>query len=145
MAFVNAAGTAMPPMFVAKGKTQRSLQSFNTRAAPSGTMWSYQENGWMTDDLGEQWLNNIFLKHCGLQRPELLILDGHSSHESLAILQRAMEEISLFLHFHHIPPITFNPWINLYLALSSNPTMLLVPSFCRTHYSLSINGRSQPI
>lgn len=45
MACVNAAGTAMPPMFVVKGKTPRSLYSFNTQAAPANTKWSYQEKG----------------------------------------------------------------------------------------------------
>ena len=34
----------------------------------------------------------IFLKHCGSKRPQLLIFDGHSSHETLAIIERAIEE-----------------------------------------------------
>ncbi|KAK3751272.1 hypothetical protein RRG08_006432 [Elysia crispata] len=38
---INAAGRAMPPLCVVKGKTQRSLQSFATQDGPEGgTIWS---------------------------------------------------------------------------------------------------------
>ena len=55
MACVNAAGNRMPPMLVVKGKTTRCLHGFNTDAAPVGTMWEFQQNGWMTDVIGEKW------------------------------------------------------------------------------------------
>ena len=103
MACVNAMGSWMPPMFVAKGKTTASLHGFNTAAAPPGTMWSFQPNGWMTDELGEKWFTEIFLKHCGPQRPQVLILDGHSSHESLAILENALAND---IHILSLPPHT---------------------------------------
>lgn len=127
MACVNAAGTAMPPMFVVKGKTPRSLYSFNTQAAPANTKWSYQEKGWMTDQIGEQWFDNVFLSNCGPQRPQLLILDGHSSHESLAILQRAIEENIYILALpphttHHLQPLdksVFGPFNKAYNAICS--------------------------
>ena len=61
-ACVNAMGHWMPPMFVVKGKTSASLHGFNTEAAPVGSIWSYQENGWMTDVLGEKWFKNVFLE-----------------------------------------------------------------------------------
>lgn len=110
MACVNAAGCAMPPMFVVKGKTFRSVHGFNTDAAPSNATWAFQQNGWMDDELGEQWFNGVFLKHCGAHRPQLLILDGHSSHESLAILERAIEEQIYILALpphttHHLQPL----------------------------------------
>ena len=75
MACVNAAGEKMPPMFVVKGKTSRSLHGFNTIAAPEGSKWDYQVNGWMNDELGEKWFQQVFLEHCGPQRPQLIILD----------------------------------------------------------------------
>ena len=90
-------------MFVVKGKTSRSLYGFNTRAAPTGTHWFYQKNGWMEDSVGEKWFNDVFLKFCGPERFQLLILDGHASHESLAILMRAMEE---GIHILALPPHT---------------------------------------
>jgi hypothetical protein len=63
MACVNAAGRTMPPLFVAtKGKTSKSLHSFNTSAAPVGTKWFMQKNGWMTDSIGERWFEEVFLR-----------------------------------------------------------------------------------
>ena len=35
---------------------------------------------------------NLFLKHCGTQRPIVLVMDNHDSHFSLEVLQKAMEE-----------------------------------------------------
>ncbi|XP_045210605.2 jerky protein homolog-like [Mercenaria mercenaria] len=103
MTCVNASGRRMPPMFVVKGKTSRSLYGFNTSAAPIGTRWAWQKNGWMDDNLGERWFNEVFLEFCGSERPQLLILDGHSSHETLGILMRAMEEN---IHILALPPHT---------------------------------------
>lgn len=103
MACVNAAGERMPPMFVVKGKTCKSLYGFNTEVAPKGSRWAFQSNGWMDDTLGERWFNDIFLKNCGPDRPQLLILDGHSSHETLGMLMQAMEEN---VHILALPPHT---------------------------------------
>jgi len=47
----------------------------------------------MTDGIGEKWFQDIFLTTIEPERPQLLILDGHSSHETLGLLQCAMEEI----------------------------------------------------
>lgn len=110
MACVSASGRRMPPMFVVKGKTSRSLYGFNTEAAPPSSTWLYQKNGWMDDQIGESWFREVFLKHCGPSRPQLLILDGHSSHETLAILMCAMEAniqlLSLPPHTtHHLQPL----------------------------------------
>lgn len=103
MACVNAAGVQMPPMFVVKGKTPKSLYRFNTQVAPQGSMWTFQTNGWMDDSISERWFNDIFLKNCGPERPQQLILDGHSSHETLGILMKAMEEN---IHILALPPHT---------------------------------------
>lgn len=73
-----------------KGKTSASLHGMNVADAPKGTMFAFQENGWMTDELGERWFRNIFLKICGPERPQLLLLDGHSSHVSLGTLELAI-------------------------------------------------------
>ena len=110
VASVNAAGERMSPLLVVKGKTERSVFGFNTREAPSGTMWDFQENGWMDDRIGERWFKEIFLKQCGTDRPQVLILDGHSSHESLALIQEGIREniaiLSLPPHTtHYLQPL----------------------------------------
>ncbi|XP_069108119.1 uncharacterized protein [Argopecten irradians] len=128
MACVNAAGKTMSPMFVVKGKTNVSIHGFDTSAAPVGTKWAVQENGWMTDKIGEQWFRDIFLAECGEERPQLLVLDGHSSHESLAILELARENnISILClppHTTHIlQPLdrsVFGPFSNAYNTACSD-------------------------
>lgn len=103
MACVNAAGNKMSPLFIVKGKTSRSLHGFNTLAAPQGTRWHYQANGWMNDEIGERWFEDVFLMECGKERPQLLILDGHSSHESLSIIELAIQNN---IHILSLPPHT---------------------------------------
>jgi len=46
IAAVNAEGRSLPPHFVVKGKTQRSLGSFQTEDAPEGSTWSVSDSGW---------------------------------------------------------------------------------------------------
>ena len=53
-----------------------------------------------------EWFENVFLKECGPQRPQLLIVDSHCSHEPLDLIQ---------------------------LAQAENITLLNLPSHC-THY-----------
>ena len=114
-------------MFVVKGKTSASLHGFNTEAAPEVSIWTFQENGWMNDTIGEKWFRNVFLKNCGDQRPLLLILDGHSSHESLAILECALANnlhiLSLLPHItHSLQPLdrsVFGPFSAAYNAACS--------------------------
>ena len=127
MACVNAMGRRMPPMFVVKGKTSASLHGFNTEAAPEDSIWTFEENGWMNDTIGEKWFRNVFLKNCGDQRPLLLILDGQSSHEYLAILDCALANNVLILSLpphttHSLQPLDrslFGPFSAAYNAACS--------------------------
>ena len=122
MACINGAGSAMPPLVITKGKTVKSVHGYKTSDAPRGTVWSFQDKGWITEDIGENWFDEVFLKHCGPKRPQLPIFDGHSSHETLAIIERAMEEnialISLPPHCtHYLQPLdrsVFGPFKTSY-------------------------------
>ena len=93
----------MPPLCVVKGKTQRSLQSFATQDGPEGTIWSYQANAWMDDDIGHQWFQQVYLANCGPARPQLLVLDSPHSHEVLDMLEIAQEQE---IHVLVLPPHT---------------------------------------
>ncbi len=99
----NAAGNKLPPMVVIRGKTSKSLNSWAVAAGPQNALWTYQDKAWMTNDLGEEWFSRVFLQHCGPERPQLLILDGHSSHQTLGLLERAKEEN---IHILALPPHT---------------------------------------
>lgn len=52
---------------------------------------------------GEQWFKTVFLPNCGNERPQLLILDGHGSHETLGLLELAAQE---GIHVLALPPHT---------------------------------------
>ncbi|XP_050392731.1 uncharacterized protein LOC126811204 [Patella vulgata] len=122
---INAAGACMPPMFIVKGKTNRCLNGFATLDAPNGTIWTYQERAWMNDFLGQEWFNNVFLKHCGPDRPQLLILDSHGSHEVTELLVKARANDIYILALpphttHHLQPLDkgiFGPLQNSYNRL----------------------------
>ncbi len=92
MAYINAAGLAMPPMFVVKGKMQRCVNSVKTQDGPKGSSWTYQQKAWMEDELVIGWFQRVFLKQCGEERPQLLLLDCHHSHETLSLLEAAKAE-----------------------------------------------------
>ncbi|XP_078334130.1 uncharacterized protein LOC144625794 [Crassostrea virginica] len=100
---VNAQGGFMPPMVVVRGKTKRCIQSWGVEDAPAGTVFTYQARAWMDDILGEEWFHKVFLANCGPHRPQLLILDSHSSHEVIGLLEAAVEND---VHILALPPHT---------------------------------------
>ncbi|XP_072389643.1 uncharacterized protein [Diabrotica undecimpunctata] len=60
--------------------------------APSGSQGCAAPSGWMTVELFEQWMIN-FVKHTNptKESPNLLIMDNHESHISLASIKFAKE------------------------------------------------------
>ncbi|MES9884386.1 MAG: helix-turn-helix domain-containing protein [Sedimenticola sp.] len=105
---VNAAGQKMPPLIIVKGKTSRSLRAFNTHEGPDGALWAFQKNAWMNDQMGSTWFEEVFMKHCGDGRPQLLIMDNHRSHETLGLLEAAAA--------NNIGVFTFPPHSTHYLC-----------------------------
>jgi transposase len=106
VACINAAGAYMPPMIIVKGKSYRARFSWEHNDTPKETQWAHQANAYMTEELGLSWFTNLFLKHCGDARPQVLILDGHKSHTSLDLLVAAREAnislVTLPPHSTHI-------------------------------------------
>ena len=72
--------------------------------------------------LGVEWFQNVFLQESGPQRPQLLILDPHCSHQPLDLLELAKKEnitlLSLPSHCtHYLQPLDrsmFSPLKNKY-------------------------------
>ena len=109
VACVNSVGERMSTLLVVKCKIERSVFCFIT--AETRTM--VQRNLSSTD------------------RPQILILDGHSSHESLALIQEWIGENVAILS---LPPHTshyLQPWTELCLVHSTNSTTERVQNFCR--------------
>jgi len=103
IAAVNAAGTSVPPHFIVKGKTQRSLNSFRTEDAPCNSTWSVSDSGWTKQGIGLLWFQKSFLPAIGSHRPQLLILDGHDSHNFVELIEEA---VSNNIHLIELPAHT---------------------------------------
>ena len=54
--------------------------------APCVTMWSVSETDWTQQGLAQLWFLNTFLPNIGPERSQVLILDGHDSHNHLKLI-----------------------------------------------------------
>ena len=69
-------------------------------------------NGWTNDDLGFEWLQEMFEKHTASHtagRYRLLILDGHSSHATTSIHGCAFSKANIMSEFAAAGLIPFKP------------------------------------
>jgi hypothetical protein len=79
---INATGWTLDPMIIFEGKLHISTWYENS---PLPTAWriAVSENGWTTDELTFEWLQQVFepqTRSRTVGRYRLLILDGHGSH-----------------------------------------------------------------
>ncbi|CAG2198780.1 unnamed protein product [Mytilus edulis] len=124
---INAAGQNIPPMVIVRGKTSKSLNAFNVSEGVPETKYTYQERAWMEDVLSETWFRDHFLRFCGPERPQIILLDSHSSHETLDLIEVARENgIELFTFpphtTHWLCPLdktVFGPLIRHYHGICS--------------------------
>ena len=84
----------------------------------------------MEDSLGVEWLKKIFLPYCGPQRPQVLVLDQHHSHEAYFMLKFAKEQD---IHILAFPPHTCKP-----LASVPGKGVLFSPEQILQKYLLTI-------
>ena len=103
IACINAAGTALPPFYVFKGK----LRNYDLlHGAAPNSAYEMSESGWSNGQILVKYLKTHFLKYIqkGLvdnHDPVLLIYDGHASHVNLDLIRWAIENnIILFV----LPP-----------------------------------------
>ena len=97
-------------LLVIKGKTSRSLYSLRTEDAPSGTKFSVSDSGWTKQGLALIWFREHFLKHIGAARPQVLIMDGHNSHNFVELIDSAKENNIILVELpehtsHHLQPL----------------------------------------
>ena len=105
---VNAAGSFLPPMiiFPRVNMTQRLLVG-----APPCTVGVASKSGWVDQDLFLKWLTH-FISHVkpSPDVPHLLLLDGHVSHKSLAVIDLARQNGVVMITFpphstHKLQPL----------------------------------------
>ena len=88
----NAEGVVIPSHVIIPGKTKRCLNGYDTMNAPSGTNISVSDSGWTKVGIGLLWFTQTFLPNIGPERPQMLISDGHESHNHLEFVEKAREE-----------------------------------------------------
>ena len=89
LACVSASGYSMPPMVIFDRKR---LKPDHCNGEIPGSVYGLSSNGWIDSELFEVWFTKHFLTHIPAVRPVLLLLDGHSSHYQLPLIQRAAKE-----------------------------------------------------
>lgn len=90
IACVSASGDKIPPHIIAKGKTERALHGFDLKSAPYGAKWSVSSKGWTKQGIARLWFESTFLPNIGPARPQVLILDGHDSHNFVELIELAI-------------------------------------------------------
>ena len=79
---INAEGIAIPPMIIFRGKVHQEAW-FNPERFDSSWTIALSDSGWTNDNLGLEWLVQVYHPHTEKLRQgiyRLLIMDGHGSH-----------------------------------------------------------------
>ena len=81
----SAAGHYIPPLIIfPRVRMNDKLKT----GAPPGTIFETSPKGWINKDIFFRWLD-FFIKSIPKARPVLLIYDGHSSHISMEVIEKA--------------------------------------------------------
>ena len=105
---MNAMGTFVPPAFIFPRKRMKNELMDN---APMGSKAYCQLNGWMCSEIFVQWLEHfVHYTKASNENKVLLLLDGHSSHKSLEVLQYAKDNGVILFCFpahctHRLQPL----------------------------------------
>ena len=84
----NAFGDFLPPLIVYKA--QYACNSWS-EYGPNGAKYKVSKSGWMEEPNFYDWLTNIFIKETEhLKGNKVLILDGHTYHISLRVIESAL-------------------------------------------------------
>ena len=103
LATVGAAGAFLPPVIVLPGE-HTGTKSHQIDGAPKGSFFSWTKNGWMDSRTFFGFVANLFypyLVQMKITLPVLLLVDGHSTHQS--------PEVSEFCSTHGIILYRFPP------------------------------------
>ena len=97
LAAVSASGRALDALIIFSGKNFQSTWKGN-KSLPN-TMFGVSSQGWMDTEVFLEWFNRFLVQVT--ERPLLLIYDGHLSHVSIALIEKAIEEDVMLLK---LPP-----------------------------------------
>ena len=98
-------GIMCPPMVIYKGLRENKVLK---ETAPDGWLVKFSPSGWINSVLFEQWFEELFIPYVNTVRDSVavkvvLLLDGHSSHETLHMIEKARQNNIVILC---LPPNT---------------------------------------
>jgi hypothetical protein len=105
---VNALGNGLPPMFVFPRKNYRD---HFINGGPAGCIGTCSDSGWMTEQTFFQFMRHfITYSNASISHPVLLLLDNHSSHISVDLLNLCKDNGITMLSFpphcsHKLQPL----------------------------------------
>ncbi|CAF3876500.1 unnamed protein product, partial [Rotaria sordida] len=86
---VNAKGDVSPPLTVYAAK---HVNNQWTEGGPARSAYCCTDNGWINDEVFAFWFIDVFLMEIqSVPRPVLLILDGHSCHFTVKVIEAARQ------------------------------------------------------
>ena len=97
----SADGERYPPCVIFKGAG--ALQSTWVQNGPTGALYGVTESGWMQDYIFEKWLNAFVNQVKHIEKPILVIFDGHGSHLTYNVTRTARKHDIILLC---LPPNT---------------------------------------
>lgn len=97
----SADGERYPPCVIYKGKGE--LQSTWVTGGPPDALYGVTESGWMQDYIFEKWLNAFVKQIKHLEKPVLVLFDGHGSHLTYNVTRIARDNGIILLC---LPPHT---------------------------------------
>ncbi len=90
----NAAGEILPPLIIYPAKNLNPQWTF---AGPAGSTYAVSESGWITKQLFSNWFD-WFVEHTkDVSKPVLLIMDNHTCHISIDVIETAKKNQILLL------------------------------------------------
>ena len=103
-----------------------------TCRGPANALCAKSKSGYMDGELYLLWFEKVVLKNCSLDKPVILIQDGHKSHMTLSIVEtvhRGMSFSSTSLLAEHMQPSHWtrvcSRHLKLHLVLLSSQSHLL--------------------
>jgi hypothetical protein len=140
---------SLPPMLIYQGKESNFQDTWINDFDPETEegYFSSSPTGWTNDQIGLEWLINIFDRHTKARARQgrdyrLLIIDGHGSHVTLAFLDWADTHRIIVAVFpshstHRLQPLD----VSLFGPLSQAYTNQLVDFFAATQGLVGISKR----
>lgn len=99
----NAVGGKLPPLIIFKAKNVWTSWMASKKDEFPGLSYASTPNGWMDTETFNNYFERQFLNAIPKERPVVLIYDGHSSHTSLRLIEKALQEQVVILK---LPPHT---------------------------------------